>query len=43
MASDNQKGLAMALMGISLLVLAQDLLDLGLRSQDNYDLQSIQE
>jgi hypothetical protein len=34
MASDKQRGMAMALMGISLLVLSQDLLDLGLRSQD---------
>ena len=34
MASDEQRGMAMALMGISLLVLSQDLLDLGLRSQD---------
>ncbi len=34
MASEDQRGMAMALMGISLLVLAQDLLDLGLRAQD---------
>ncbi len=34
MAGEDQRGLAMALMGISLLVLAQDLLDLGLRAKD---------
>ena len=34
MAGEDQRGMAMALMGISLLVLAQDLLDLGLRAQD---------
>jgi hypothetical protein len=34
MASEDQRGMAMALMGISLLVLAQDLLYLGLRAQD---------
>ncbi len=34
MAREDQRGMAMALMGISLLVLAQDLLDLGLRAQD---------
>ena len=34
MAGEDQRGMAMALMGISLLVLAPDLLDLGLRAQD---------
>lgn len=34
LASKDQRGMAMALMGISLLVLAQDLLDLDLRAQD---------